>query len=118
MNGRETDVETLEEARFLAQLEYELALGGEVTAAFMTAWAGDDQHELYGDFRVRVAPTHPSWREDVRDEYLDTWWDVELAVPAEAAAHAAQGLGSPTIDGPTYRILANLRNPERDRVRE
>lgn len=118
MHETTTDVETESEARFLAQLHYELALGNEITVTFMTAYEGDDQHELVGDTLVRVTETHPSWREDVRDEYLDTWWNVELVRAADVAAHAERGLGAPTADGPSYRILEHLRFPARDRVRE
>ena len=116
-NELTTDVETEAEAHFLAQLDYDLALGSEITVRRMTAYEGDDHREIYGDVLVRVMKTEPSWREEVRHDHLDTWWDVVLAEPVEAAAHKAKGLGLPSIDGPSYRILENL-NPRENRVGE
>ena len=52
-----TDVETDFEAEFLASLDYELNLGANARATWLTGYIQDDSVDVDGDFCIRVLTT-------------------------------------------------------------
>jgi hypothetical protein len=98
-----TDVETLEEAEFLAELDYQLHLGCEFKVDYLSFYLGDDQHEVNGPQTVRLEKTDRDSRARRIDEYLDPYWDVD----------GPDLVRGGWTHGPSYRILAEVKESYR-----
>ena len=101
-----TDVETWDEARFLAELDYELHLGAVFTVNTYTTYVADDSVDHCDVVRVRLekTPTSDLIHHQI-DEYLDPYWDIDVL-----SAH--EGSGAYTF-GPSYRVLEAVRENRR-----
>jgi len=100
-----TDVETWDEARFLAELDYELNFSSELTVGSLTVYRGDDSCDLEGPFRVKLERTPASDLMNTCGEYLDPYWDVRPLETLEGT--------SPWTHGPSYRVLEAVRENRR-----
>jgi hypothetical protein len=97
-----TDVETWDEARFLAELDYSLNKGTTFQVSTFTNYVGDDSVDHYGAFEVRLEKTDCGDLNHRNDEFLDPYWDV--AVLGENGHEYAWTFG------PSYRVLESARN--------
>ena len=102
INERCTDVETWDEARFLARLDYELNQGAELTMSCVSAYVDEDSQDFGGPLQVRIEKTQDSDLMNSTDEYLDPYWDLEVVSPFTGS--------SPWGHGPSYRVLADCRD--------
>ena len=109
--NRCVDVETWEEARFLARLDFELVRGSEITVDRYLVIEDDDSHELFDEVRFKVGTTHNRWEEELQRryyEYLDPAWDLEAVNPADVGAALY-----PWTEGPSYRVLEAVAEESR-----
>lgn len=95
------DVETWEEAQFLARLNYELALGAEFLSNNVVVYIDDNPVDLPDPTRVRLDRTEDSDVVSACDEYLDPNWDITIL-------DGTQGESAWTY-GPSYRVLEAVR---------
>jgi hypothetical protein len=107
INTASTDVETWAEAKFLAELDYELHRGVEFTVDTFTIYVGDDQVDHGGPVQVRLEKTDPSDVTHRVDEHLDPYWNIEVL-----SDHEGDGGGAWTF-GPSYRVLESVRETQR-----
>jgi len=106
INDGISDVETWEEARFLARLDYELHRGQEIDIGWYVVH--DDVYhntqDVAGETRAVLSDRSGNCLEvDLRnscDEYLDPYWDLEID-----QSELPEGTGGPWTHGPSYRIL-------------
>lgn len=108
MRTESLDVETKVEANFLAQLDYELALGSvvEMEWACVSTEHGDHQEDV-GPIQCRLLPSKSL--SHYIDEYLDPYWEIEIVDEKTKAYMDAKGLGAPWTIGPPYRVLELMR---------
>jgi len=104
-----TDVETDFEAEFLASLDYELNLGANARATWLTGYIQDDSVDVDGDFCIRVLTTQKS--DIIRHVYgyLDPVWNVE----ASPVFVEGRRVRSTFVHAHSYRILQSVRHDKR-----
>jgi len=100
-----TDVETWAEAKFLAELDYELHRGTEFTVDTFTIYVGDNPVDFGVPVQVRLEKTAHSDLMHSVDEHLDPTWEIEVLSDHE-------GDGAWTF-GPSYRVLESVRENHR-----
>jgi len=113
---RHTDVETWDEALFLACLDYELARGQNITVDNYIIYNDDEasDHQDNTVFRVddldfRTLPDG-DWglRNKICSDHLDPVWDLEVMV--DEPGSAAEDLdGIRYCYGPSYRVLEAVK---------
>lgn len=102
ISEKSLDVETWEEAHFLAELDYALNRGNEIEVGYVVVMEDDDTKDVLGPFRVRLDFTNKGCLHNACDEYLDPVWDV--------TSLEADGPIGPWTHGPSYRVLESTRH--------
>ena len=101
LDTNSTDVETWEEARFMATLDYELNKGAMLTVGEFTTYIDDDSVAHCELALVRLEHTSSTALHHSIDEYLDPYW--EISVLSEHKGESAWTFG------PSYRVLEMAR---------
>ena len=97
------DVETWEEAHYLARLDYEFVRDHQFTVEFWIAMEDDDSVESFQDIPFRMDPDDLEL-DHTTDEYLDPVWGLLAVNPVDL-----EGSTSPWCYAPSYRVLEAVK---------
>lgn len=101
--SRCTDVETWDEAHFLARLDFELVRGSEITLDCYYVLEDDVIEDVFDSEARFTVTTAKGWEDEIAREsieYLNPAWDLKTVNPT-----VWQNSDSTWAEAPSYRVL-------------